>query len=491
MEREWCGEKTCEECHCGCLLRVIDNLVPVFDKIRINGILVRVEGKMAGLCIVSCRNGLGVYQYKNAVNRIKGINEYLLRESFERYLQSADTINYTEDMGVENLRYYKEHMAPAHTLLSKTYINRKRLRCMEHKRKKQWILIIMLLLTVCSVFVVYAGREWMFTNPFKPYTFSSVSYASGDGDGCTYVIDDSNRKILKISADGRLLWRACASDKSFLSAERVVADGDGNVYLHDVRIEQGVQIASEGIVKLSSKGKYISTVASVEAEKGSVRRNIVGMVPTEHGVIYMQKEKEGILVSNTEQGSSKVFSVADAQDRILCCAYDRDSDSLFYVTYDGKIYKYTDSGQDELLYDSDTVDGSIPQEISYSDGVLYSADIGLRDIIRIPCDMENTGSTDRLTVEESLKEREIAYHVSAPGTLVSSTNYSVILWDGEDYEQFWDIPLSGKLQVWNCLLWAACAVIVAAVLFFVVTLLKILVKKICQLFMQSITMAVH
>ena len=44
-----------------------------------------------------------------------------------------------------------------------------------------------------------------------------------------------------------------------------------------------VQIASEGIVKLSSKGKYISTVASVEAEKGSVRRNIVGMVPTEHG----------------------------------------------------------------------------------------------------------------------------------------------------------------------------------------------------------------
>lgn len=145
---------------------------------------------------------------------------------------------------------------------------------MEHKRKKQWILIIMLLLTVCSVFVVYAGREWMFTNPFKPYTFSSVSYASGDGDGCTYVIDDSNRKILKISADGRLLWWACASDKSFLSAERVVADGDGNVYLHDVRIEQGVQIASEGIVKLSSKGKYISTVASVEAEKGSVRRTL-------------------------------------------------------------------------------------------------------------------------------------------------------------------------------------------------------------------------
>ena len=40
---------------------------------------------------------------------------------------------------------------------------------MEHKRKKQWILIIVLLLTVCSVLAVYAGREWMFTNPFKHF----------------------------------------------------------------------------------------------------------------------------------------------------------------------------------------------------------------------------------------------------------------------------------------------------------------------------------
>jgi hypothetical protein len=119
MEEEWCGNKSCEECHCGCLLRVIDNLIAVFDKIRINGIIVRVDGKIVGLSIVSCHNGLGVYQYKNAVNRIKGLNEYLLKESFERYLKSARTINYTEDMGVESLRYYKEHMAPTYTLLSK------------------------------------------------------------------------------------------------------------------------------------------------------------------------------------------------------------------------------------------------------------------------------------------------------------------------------------------------------------------------------------
>ena len=68
---------------------------------------------------------------------------------------------------------------------------------MEHKKKKQWILIIVLLLTVCSVLAVYAGREWMFTNPFKPYTFSAVSYASGDGDGCTYAVSYTHLDVYK------------------------------------------------------------------------------------------------------------------------------------------------------------------------------------------------------------------------------------------------------------------------------------------------------
>ena len=120
MEEHWCGDKTCDECHCGCLKKVVENLVPNFDTLRVYGILVRVNGEAAGICIVTSRNGLGIYQYKNAINKIKGLNEYLLRECFERYMQGkVDMINYTEDMGVESLRYYKEHMAPSYSLLSK------------------------------------------------------------------------------------------------------------------------------------------------------------------------------------------------------------------------------------------------------------------------------------------------------------------------------------------------------------------------------------
>ena len=117
MDSKWCSiVPDCKNCHSGCLKKVILNIVKNFEKLRVNGILVRVNNETAGLCIVSCRNGLGVYQYKNDVNRIKGINEYLLHECYERYLKDADLINYTEDMGEESLRYYKEHMAPSYSL---------------------------------------------------------------------------------------------------------------------------------------------------------------------------------------------------------------------------------------------------------------------------------------------------------------------------------------------------------------------------------------
>ena len=125
MEKVWCRDLSCSMCHYGCLSRVVDHLTESFDRLKIHGFIVRVDGRAVGLSIASVKNGLGIYQYKNADNRIKGLNEFLLRETFERYMQDADTINYTEDMGVESLRNYKEHMAPEFTLTSKMILTEK------------------------------------------------------------------------------------------------------------------------------------------------------------------------------------------------------------------------------------------------------------------------------------------------------------------------------------------------------------------------------
>ena len=50
--------------------------------------------------------------FKHTDNHLKGINEYLLRECFTRFLSGAEEINYTADIGDEGLRAYKSKLAP-------------------------------------------------------------------------------------------------------------------------------------------------------------------------------------------------------------------------------------------------------------------------------------------------------------------------------------------------------------------------------------------
>ncbi len=119
MERIWCGGKTCSECQFGCMVEVTDRVVSAFDELEVNGLLVRVDGEIAGFCIVTKRMGQAIYQFKHAINRIKGINEYMLRECYERYLKGVDIVNYTEDCGIESLRRYKMNLATDYSLLSR------------------------------------------------------------------------------------------------------------------------------------------------------------------------------------------------------------------------------------------------------------------------------------------------------------------------------------------------------------------------------------
>lgn len=125
MKHIWCGDKTCSECQFGCMVDVTDRVVSAFDKLDVNGMLVRVDGSIAGFCIVTKRMGQAIYQFKHAINRIKGINEYMLKECYDRYLKGMDIINYTEDCGIESLRRYKMNLATAYSLSSRLTLTAK------------------------------------------------------------------------------------------------------------------------------------------------------------------------------------------------------------------------------------------------------------------------------------------------------------------------------------------------------------------------------
>ncbi len=112
MEEFWCPHVDCSSCHYGCPRDTVVRVMKEFENMETDGLLVRVGGRPVGFCITTCRNGLGVYQFKHANNHIKGVNEYLLRECFDRFLADAEEINYTEDMGLEHLRTYKVRLSP-------------------------------------------------------------------------------------------------------------------------------------------------------------------------------------------------------------------------------------------------------------------------------------------------------------------------------------------------------------------------------------------
>ena len=111
MKETWCPVRECSDC-CACPLEGVKTLLDAWDSLQANGILVRVNRKCAGFCIVSCQDGLGIYLFKHANNHMKGINEYLLRECLTRFLPDVERINYTADVGIEGLRAYKSKLAP-------------------------------------------------------------------------------------------------------------------------------------------------------------------------------------------------------------------------------------------------------------------------------------------------------------------------------------------------------------------------------------------
>ncbi len=125
FESYWCATHECEDCHYGCLINVVSILTKAFDRMRLHGFIVRINGKMVGYSIVSVKKNYGIYQFKNAINNIRGLNEFILRETYDRYLTDVKEINYTEDVGIENLRYYKMHLAPEYRLSSKMVLTAK------------------------------------------------------------------------------------------------------------------------------------------------------------------------------------------------------------------------------------------------------------------------------------------------------------------------------------------------------------------------------
>lgn len=322
----------------------------------------------------------------------------------------------------------------------------------KEKRRRNRIIVSFTLL-ILSVVIVVLLRGWIGVNPFKPFALVNVYSGAADKEGNLYIIDDANSRLLKIDPDGKLVWKVKGTDTTFESADNIVCDDEGNIYIHDVRILSGVRIASESIVKFSSDGRYIGEIKkwdySGKRKKAEdrMRACVVGMTGQEHSVIYIQKSGNALYAIDEESNDTNTYHFPDVDDIVLSCAYD--NGRVWYTTYDGRLYEYVDGENDNLLYDCDDNAGSIIRNVSFGDGKLYVTDIGKRDILVIDV---SDGEQSRLSLEEDISEREITYNVEARKQVVSASSYSVSVWNGEDYDRYYEVELSTKWKILTLLL---------------------------------------
>ena len=336
------------------------------------------------------------------------------------------------------------------------------------------VIVLLGLLTACAVYLgLY--RDWIGTNPFASYTINDVSDIVSDAEGNTYIISDATTTVLKLSQEGELIDRAILSHSGIIeSATHIAIGGDGNLYLHEVVKDQGIVIECEKICRLDPELKNYDLIDTISEKDSTVRQSVAGISGTENGVIYVKKNPDGMTLYDEKGVELSRLTYEKADENIMYAVTDKTGDEVFYSTYNGKVCRYIDGINDDVIYDSDMEEGSIPQDISYADGLLYVTDIGLRDIVII--DLQS-GKIERLSTEGSIKERPIEYFVSGDYRMVSAGDYSITFWDDNDSVVLSEVIIRATIKVRIIITYVALLYIGLSVVFVMLGSLKYIMKR--------------
>ena len=336
--------------------------------------------------------------------------------------------------------------------------------------------VLGVLLAIAAVTCLVLLHKWILVNPFSNIVFEAVSDVTSDPDGNIYLVSDSTMTVLKISPDAELLDKVSVSEIGASSASHIKLGTDGNLYIHDVMIDRGVRIQEENILQLSTDFKHHKKVSSSLINGQNVRQSYAGISPGTQDVHFTKKESFAFSVYKGDGSREHTYYYENADDLVMYVVTDPTGEDLYYVTYNGEVHHYVDGIEDEVLYDSDWAEGSVPQNIVYNEGKLYVTDIGLRNIIVIDIASKDVS---RYEVEDAYEDRVIHLNISAENGLITSSGYSYIVWgeDGTPGEEIWEISKSSQVKLFCILTWASLIYLsICAVILLIYILWHILTK---------------
>ena len=344
-------------------------------------------------------------------------------------------------------------------------------------KRKAILIVISILLLVLSVASVYFFRNWLMVRPFQPFALSEVVAACQDQDGNLYVIDSAGERLLKASPDGELQWQVKAFDDSFERAVRICTDESGHVYVQDVCVRSGIRLKEESVLQFSSDGTLLQKLCRRECQEGQIRPVIVGLFGAGSDAAAAIISSQGISVRTLMSSDLHFFPMENAGELILNAVWDSQSDTLWYCTFHGRIYRYVDGEKDELLFDNSQYvqEGeSVPRAISFLNGTLYAADRGLRCL-----DAIDTASGEVSFLHEDLPwvEREVYDSVTSDCAVVATTGSYVKILDGEQFADIDSFTLSSRLRTITILLWVSLALLALTLCIDLILLAVFIIRK--------------
>ncbi len=330
-------------------------------------------------------------------------------------------------------------------------------------------------LVLISILLIYTNRNLLFVNPLEKIAIENVVYVSKNANNHLLILDDSGRRLLKVE-ENQIKWMVKGTKDNFSEAKRVVSSENGTIFLQDItKEEEGYRICKERILSYSSDGKFLKEIAVYEYENAILAPQIVSIVPTKEGVIYTYKTEDSLELYDQDGTQLNSFPLEGARQFVVSVALDVEENKIFYSTYKGEVYCYIDGTEDILLYDTknglDIQEGtgelSIPKEISIgTEHILYVADIGLRDILKI----DAKGNVERIEEDLDLKDKEISYYINADYGLVVCSDYSVKLLEQGEYSYLYSFSISQAQIVLAILVWVAIIILVSL---FIIGMVKV------------------
>ena len=345
-------------------------------------------------------------------------------------------------------------------------------------KRKTILTLIRVFVLIASLTVVFFLRDWLLVSPFKSVELSEVTYASRDPDGNLYVIDHAGERIIKADPEGRIRWRLKAGDETFEKAVRLGTDGSGHVYVQDVRIRRGIRLESEAIIRFDAgDGAFEDCIFKRSAQDEQIRCSIIGLFTSGDGASIFLCDAEGIRLLSLYSDEKIDYPLPGADELVLNAAFDEESGTLWYCTFNGRIYRYVDGEQDELVYDNSQhvrENESTPRGVAFLDGTLYAPDRGLRCLVSIDT---AAGGASFLEDELSWEERELPESVNADYVLTSVTENCVKLWDGEQSTDITELSLSRDLKAMTCLLWICLTILILSAVMDVFLFIRFFIRK--------------